>query len=614
MGLGGRKIQPPRFWRSGSMGLVHRQHLFTPEDAREAMPLAGDSRRVLVADCRLNARDELRRTLDLDDRDRPDGALLLAAFERWGTDAVPRLHGEFSLALWDPAARRLLLARDHAGYRTLYFHRSERLVAFSTRQRALLMLPEVSRQLDDRALADFLILNHGPPTRTLYPSITRVPMAHIALIDAGGVHLAPHWTPPEPGSVRRRHDRDYEEEGRELLDRAVADVLRAQGPATLLLTGGLDSTAIAESGVRQLAPAPLLAVTRVPDGPTPSEQRGRYHDEAPRARALASRLPGLDWHRVGDDGGDWGEHDASRYFLESGAPSRAAQNIAWFYPVYRFMAARGSHVTIGGEQGNTYFSDSGLGFLPGMLTGLHWARLAAELIALARVERVPLWRVAAQNLVRPYAPLWLRPRRSRPTGTPWGRHAALNPGFASELDLERSLDMDRYRMRVGGGHRSVPALRNWIWQDEVARDLRGPFRALTGTDHRLPLADRRIVEFFGGLPAEQFLRNGVTRSIARRLLDARVPDETAHGLSRGVQNGDWFRILTAQRPAMLADLERMRGRPLARRVVDLDRLQSLLEHWPADIESAERRRTEYLQMLTRGMEMARFLAWHEGGN
>ena len=82
----------------------------------------------------------------------------------------------------------------------------------------------------------------------------------------------------------------------------------------------------------------------------------------------------------------------------------------------------------------------------------------------------------------------------------------------------------------------------------------------------------------------------------------------------GWQNGDWFARLSARRPALLAEMDRLRASAPARRVVDLDRLQSLLDHWPADAAAAEPRRPEYYQMLVRGMEMASFLAWHDGGN
>lgn len=614
IGLDGHGIRPPRFWREGEIGMVHRQHIFTSEDLAERMPVAAPSGAVSVADCRLGDRDALRSALGADDPGQPDGALILAAFERWGPDLAPRLVGDYAAALWHGAERRLVLIRDPGGTRTLYLHRTDRLVAFSTRLRALLTLPEVPRDLDDAAIADHLLLNLGPPTQTLYRAIIRVPLGHTAIVTADGIRLSRHWHPPQPGSLSRLSDRAYEEEGRHILDQAVGDALRARGPVTQLLTAGLDSSAIVESAARQLAPGRHLAMTRVPDGSISPETSTRYHDEAPRVRLLTRHLPNLDWHGVGDDGGDADDHDRLRTYLIGGKPSRAPQNIAWFQPIYRLMARHGSNVTLGGELGNTYFSDDGLAFLPSMLTGLRWGTLAREIRALSRTQGRSPWSVVKHEVLRPFEPLTWRLRRLQPWPEPWGRHCAINPRFCADLRLEETLDLRRYRMRVGGGHPSATELRAWVWEDEVARDELSGMRAMTGIDHRLPLADRRVVDFFGALPPDQFLRNGETRSIARRLLRGRLPVEIVESTARGVQNGDWFRIVTAQRPAMLADIERLRSRPLASRVVDLDRLQQLLENWPQDLASAERQRAQYLQMLTRGMEMARFLAWHEGGN
>ena len=609
--LDGKNVARVQIATDGSFGVVHRQHFFSPEDAAEQMPIALRSGGMVVADCRLNARADLARSVDLPPQS-PDGALITAAFDRWTASAFPKLHGDYAIAAWSRVEQRLYLARDPAGYRTLYWFRGAGMIAFSTRLRALLTLADVPRDLDDSAVANFLILNHGPPEQTLYRAIQRVPMGHLAILEPHRTSLSAHWTAPEPGSLRHRCDDDYVEHGREVLDKAVADALRTTNPPTLLLTGGLDSTAIAESAVRSRAPEKLLAVTRKPQS-MPHEGNGRYFDETTRVAALAARLPGLDWHSVGDEDDGSDELDARRFFLEAGAPSRAPNNVAWFFPVYRFMHQRGSQVSIGGEQGNTYFSDDGSRFLPELLLGLRLPSLLQGLRVHARTNHQSLARSMLFAL-RAFEPLAWRLRRTRQPEAPWHSHCALGPGLASDLRLGETLDVGRYRMRLGAGHRSAQQVRRWIFNDEVARDFRGPFRAMTGIEHRVPLADRRVVEYFGALPFEQFVLHGMTRSIARRILRDRAPDDTVFGTASGVQNGDWFERISRQRAKMMQDVRRLKDRPAVARAVDLDRIESLLKDWPDDIEAAESRRGEYLQLLTRGMEMARFIEWHSGGN
>lgn len=614
--MDGRDIRPARFWRSGSIGLAHRQHWFTPEDMNEAMPLAAPSGRILIADCRLGDRSDLAEALGIALDRYSDGDLIAAAIDRWGSDAIGRFVGDFALASWNSASRSLLLARDHAGYKTLYMHRGPECIAFSTRLRPLLGLADIPDTLDEAAVADFLILNHGSPERTLYKAIERVPMGHLALITADRTELRRHWSPPAAGSAAWRSDQDVLEAARDVVDRAVADALRARGPATLLLTGGLDSAAIAESATRMLAPAQLLAATRKPDGAIPTADASRYFDETDRTALLAGSMPGLDWHSVGEDGGDWGEHDPRRFFLDCAAPTRALHNIQWFFPIYRFMARRGSRVTIGGEQGNTYFSDAGLGFLPDMALRGRWIALFRELKGLSRMQGRSMARLFLHHVARTFEPLPMRQRRSGIAGPVWRRHSALDPVFAEESGFAGSVDLARYRMRLGAGHRSVDTMRAWIWQDETARDVRGGFRAITGTDHRLPLADRRVVEFFGSLPREQFLRNGTTRYLARQLLSesGTVPPVIARSQASGKQNGDWFDRISAQRAGWRAAIDSLRDHPDASRLVDLSRIEALLDDWPSDAEAAEPRRSEYLQLLSRGMEVAQFLAWHRRSN
>ncbi len=597
------------------MGLVHSQSFFTPEDRAERQPLAGPSGAVLTADLRLNARADLSRALGLPGEALrwADGALLLAALETWGVEAsVDRIYGEFAFALWQPDARRLTLARDPTGMRSLFVHRGAEIIVFSTRLRPLLALPEVPRDLDDTALADQLVWNLGPAKRTIYRAIDRVPFGHLAVFTATDSRMSAYWDLPEPGSLRHRNDAEVEEEARETLDRAVVDALRAEGPVTGWLTGGLDTANILASAARQLAPERLTAATLVPSGPTPPDTPLVYHNEASRAEAFAAMHPNIDWHVVGDDGEDCGESDFRRAFLELGAPSRGPLNVAWFGPLYRFMAARGSRVSLGGEAGNAFFSYSGLTFLPESFLDLRWGDLARNLAAL-HGQGVPARRLAGL-VFWPLAPVWLRHWRGGRRGALWSDHSPINPAFAAETRLHETIDPNLYRLRCGYSHHSTQALRRCIYQDHTAGDLSNAYRACTGVDEQHPLGDRRVVEFFGALPVEQFLKGGVTRSLAKRLLRGQAPSETLESAASGWQNGDWFALMSAARPAMREDMARLRASPQARRVIDLDRLEALLDDWPADAAAAEPRRLDYFCMLDRGMEMARFLAWREGGN
>ena len=139
-----------------------------PEDSFDFQPLHGaDDRLVLVADVRLDNRDELAPALGIAAsraRQLCDAALLLACLERWSEAALDRLVGDFAFALWDGRTKKLMLARDFLGQRPLYYHQGKDFFAFASMARGLHALPSILRQPDEQALAEFvtLIPQHGP--------------------------------------------------------------------------------------------------------------------------------------------------------------------------------------------------------------------------------------------------------------------------------------------------------------------------------------------------------------------------------------------------------------------------------------------------------------------
>jgi asparagine synthase (glutamine-hydrolysing) len=327
---------------------------------------------------------------------------------------------------------------------------------------------------------------------------------------------------------------------------------------------------------------------------------------------LAALHPTVDWHVIANDHGDSGEHDFNNWFATNATPSRSDLNIAWFYPLFRFMEAHGSQVSLGGEMGNPFFSYWGLSHLPELLRSGQWRRLARHAYALLRGGMT--LRRLTNEILCPFVSLpLLQCLADRSPTEPWAHVSALNPEFAAELRLADALDHDYYRIKIGLPHKSTIDFRKAITSDEVSYETSRGVRVISGMDHRLPLSDRRVVEFFGALPVDEFLKDGRTRSLARRLLKGKAPSSIIDNEAIGLQHGDWFADLSARRTRMLDDMPRLRTSPSARRIVDLDRLQRLLVSWPVDIAMAEQRRVEYCTVLTRAIELARFLAWHENG-
>lgn len=101
---------------------------------------------------RLDNREDLSDLLEVDVHTKPsltDELLIVRAFERWGEACPDRLNGDWSMAVWFPADRRLFLARDHFGNTGLYYARCGELVTFASDIRALRSLRWIPRRLDE---------------------------------------------------------------------------------------------------------------------------------------------------------------------------------------------------------------------------------------------------------------------------------------------------------------------------------------------------------------------------------------------------------------------------------------------------------------------------------
>ncbi|MEO7178538.1 MAG: hypothetical protein ABIW83_06825, partial [Allosphingosinicella sp.] len=214
-------------WAQDDVALGHRvMHLF-PEDKSNPQPLIGGGGRfVMVADARLDDREELAEALGEASPFAGDPELVLGAFERWGEACLERLYGDYAFAVWDRERRRWLLARDGMGGRPLCYFRGPRLFAFASMPRGLHALPEIPYAPDEDLLARALDLVPPDPHATCFRGVRRVGRGECVIVTAGGETARRHWNPaPEPLRLSRAND--YEEGLRAEMDRAVRTRLPA---------------------------------------------------------------------------------------------------------------------------------------------------------------------------------------------------------------------------------------------------------------------------------------------------------------------------------------------------------------------------------------------------
>jgi asparagine synthase (glutamine-hydrolysing) len=216
-----------------------------------------------------------------------DTEVILAAFERWGLDCLPRFNGMWSFALWDRQERRLLLCRDRFGVKPLYFARSAQRIAFASEMKAFLHLDGFEAAVDPAGLQARLADNYSD--HLLLRGVESLSPGHCLQITKEGARLWRWWNtldhlirvPPDPA--------DRAEEFRELFFDACRLRLRADVPLATSLSGGLDSSSVlcslgpAQAGVRTTRRAPEWQRAYI------AGFAGTGQDEVPCARLAVER-------------------------------------------------------------------------------------------------------------------------------------------------------------------------------------------------------------------------------------------------------------------------------------------------------------------------------------
>jgi asparagine synthase (glutamine-hydrolysing) len=603
----------------GAIGFAHVLMRMTPEDRFDRQPLRGEGGALVTADLRLDNRDELLDRVGVAPRQAAqwcDARVLLAAWERFGDDVWPVLRGPFAAAIWDPRTQALTLARDPLGLNVVMWHRSERFFAFASMPSGLFAFAGVPRELNEEKFADFLVLNHADHASTIYREIFRVPPAHFVRIARdGALHRRRYWSPSDVEPIRLRADADYAEALRANLDRAVRRQLRSAHAVGCLLSGGLDSSSVAALAARALAERGerLAAFTGVPRrGFADPVSNGAYADETPLVEAIRRAVPSIDVTYVhNDECDDFAELEG--FFAALEGPVRNPINLGWTLAALRRARAQGRRVLLGGLSGNvtvswTGWSQSADHLRHGrLLTALRQWRLFYRRTPYGRPEAL------RKLFVEPLTPLaasdWIARRLGR--DAPWRAHAPIRPDFAAAMGVDaraRQLGHDfRYRLRPDERIRALT-------QADYAGDWRAAEKAASGVEVRDPTADLDVVAFCLGIPPEQYLAEGVDRSLIRRAMWGLLPASVLANRLSGLQAADWYEKLERRRAELCRQLAELSHSRLARRMIDLARLERALAAWPAGDWYAEGVFAEYGLALTRGLAGGMFLRWFEQAN
>jgi asparagine synthase (glutamine-hydrolysing) len=177
-------------------------------------------------------------------RSQSDVESILPLYLERGTDAIAMLDGMFALVIRDARDGSLILARDRAGEKPLFYAHVAGEVIFASELQCLLRHPDVSRELDPVAIDEYLRLGYVPEPRTPFAAIRRVPAGTFMRFARGGEETVRYWDPAS-FAIQPIGAREAIEETRRLIEAAITKQVMSDVPVGVFISGGLDSSLLA---------------------------------------------------------------------------------------------------------------------------------------------------------------------------------------------------------------------------------------------------------------------------------------------------------------------------------------------------------------------------------
>lgn len=515
---------------------------FTKESVGEKMPLAEEGA-FFTADVVLDNREELYAKLLGSKKslaEMPDGELLYYMYRDYGRDCLNDLLGAFAFVYYDQKEKRAEIVIDAVGDRCVYYAVQNEMLYFSSLMEPLIRLTGTG--LNDRWITDFLAMDHlfmsNEAEETPYEGIYRVAPAQRVIIKAGKIEKEKYWNPFENfQELKLANDEEYAKAFRLIFCEAVKGVMRDRGDMSILLSGGLDSNAVAAvaSGYLKEKGKMLYSYTSVPlRDYVPQKNGWDLEDESEAVQKTTEYLGNVEPTFVNLEGiNPWKDRQGELRIMEM--PYKSVQNMLWIPECMRRAYDRGSRMMLTGSFGNTTISYTDLEvYMNDLYQRKKWITLYRELKIFSKADGFSM-RYAKKQIKN-------AGKNSSKIKTDWnslyGKSFVRPAMVEKEGAAERMLAMKRKFAEASLCH---DATRKLMVQDVALRQIgeAGTKHSLaTGVLLRDPTKDKRVISFCLSLPVEQFCKEGKERRLVREYLKDRIPPHILQAKTKGKQSAD----------------------------------------------------------------------------
>ena len=521
-------------WHDAQAGLAHVRLAILDLSAAGAQPMADASGRVILSfNGEIYNYRELRLRLErrgIAFRGDSDTEVLANLLACYGTDCLPWLNGIFAFAAWYPAEQKLLLVRDAAGVKPLYWASTPEGRVFASELKSLRDIPGVDWSLDLEAVSAYLTLLYAPGELTPAKGIRKVlPGTCVEWRADGTVRTASFVPAHYSQEIEPFKEKDAIEACRHYLGQAVRRQLVSDVPLGGFLSGGLDSSSIAHYAVKSLASPARYPCYTIGAAELAGLSAEGFADDFPFAQRMSAHL-GTSLQVADFEARAINDIDALVWMLDEPTPDVAAFAAQ---AICRHASRQGVKVLLSGAGGDDLFS--GYRRHDAIRSERYWGWAPASARALLRrgfattTTAGPLRRrlaklfryadvVPAERLASYF--LWIGQEALSPALSPWLRESM---GTHRPVDLLlRSLDglpagVSRLNQMLHLERSHFLADHNLNYTDKMAM--------ASGVEVRLPFLDPDLVAFSERLPDRLKLRARETKYVLRQAMRGILPDE-----------------------------------------------------------------------------------------
>ncbi|WP_413307753.1 asparagine synthase-related protein [Bacillus sp. 1P10SD] len=554
-------------WHNDKVFLGCHAQWITPESLGEKLPYYDHDRKLAItADAIIDNREELFERLQVDKgkrKDITDSELILLSYYKWEEDAPKYLVGDFAFMIWDEKKQKLFGARDPLGYRTLYYYKENSSFTFCTVIEPIISLPHVNKILNEKWLAEFLVLSllidTVDATMTPYLNINQVPPFHSIKIEKGKINISKYGKYFSDKKIKFKKDFEYVEAFQEIFNKAVKDRLRTHRNVGSHLSGGLDSGAVVGFAAKELKKVNkvLHTFSYIPPGDFIDFTSKRFMaDERPFIKKTVDYIGGINDHYYDFEGiSSYTEIDEMLEVNEM--PYKFIENSFWLKGTFEKASLEDVRVLLNGDVGNSTISwGNSMNYYAVLLKRLKWIKLAMELdqyskkVGGARFGNLPI-------IARTAFPYFKRFQ-----GIPNSVMRIVNLEFAKKtlvFEKLRSFGIDDSGCVISNDiHEQRKVIYDYIHPYNASNTLYSKLSLKYSVWKRDPTSDLRVVRFCFAVPEEQYVMSGMDRALIRRSTKNILPDDIRLNQKiRGIQAADWIHRITPDWDNLLCEVKQL---------------------------------------------------------